>query len=107
MVMKPGNPLDLIKRLASDEATCEIEPRVFPALRACGLDSDDLREIIDVELGESHCFKSKPTEKHYPGIVSDYYSIWVDECGCVMFLKILVIGNRLVITSFKRDDRYA
>jgi hypothetical protein len=38
--------------------------------------------------------------------VSDYYSIWVDECGAKMFLKLLISGERLVITSFKKDERY-
>jgi hypothetical protein len=58
------------------------------------------------ELGESHCFKSKPTEKYFPATVSDYYSIWIDECGVKMFLKLLINGERLVITSFKKDERY-
>jgi hypothetical protein len=38
--------------------------------------------------------------------VSDYYSIWINECGTRMFIKLLVSGENLVITSFKRDERY-
>jgi hypothetical protein len=75
------------------------------------MDSDDLREIIRTELGASHCHDSKATEKYYPGTMSDYYSIWIDDCAARMFLKLLVSdlgsGNqRLVVTSFKKDNRY-
>ena len=75
------------------------------------MDSDDLLEIISGELGEAHCYKSEKTMKYYPGTMSDYYSIWVDVCGCRMFIKLLVndIGKaneQLVVTSFKRDDAH-
>lgn len=48
--------------------------------------------------------------KYHPATVSDDYSIWVDECGERMFLKLLVSqasdGSDLpVITSFKKDNR--
>ena len=76
-------------------------------LRRHGLDTDDLRDILCSDLGEAHCFRSRPTEKYHPATISDYYSIWVDECGERMFLKLLISSNRLVITSFKKDDRYA
>jgi hypothetical protein len=70
------------------------------------LDTDDLREIIAGELGEVHCFQSRPTEKYYPATVSDYYSYWIDVCGARMFIELLISGHRLVITSFKKDNRY-
>lgn len=75
------------------------------------MDSDDLRDVIATELGDAHCFKSKTTERHYPNTVSDYYSIWIDNCGTNMFLKLLVSRSGtesalLVISSFKKDDRY-
>lgn len=85
---------------------------VLASLRSHDLDSDDLRAVIVSELGEVHWFKSVVTEKYYPATVSDYYSCWIDEAGCRMFLKLLVVGlgsseEMLVITSFKKDERYA
>jgi hypothetical protein len=91
---------------AAAEGRCTFFQPVLFELRRNGLDSDDLREILGSELGEAHCFKSSPTKKYYPATVSDYYSIWVDECGARMFIKRLISGDRLVITSFKRDERY-
>lgn len=102
----PANPLELVRRLAAEERTCRFFQPVLTELRRHGLDSDDLRDIIGSELGEVHCFRSKSTEKYYPDTASDYYSVWIDECGTRMFLKLLVSENCLVITSFKKDDRY-
>jgi len=83
---------------------------VLAELRKHGLDADDLRAIIETELGETHSFKSKPTEKYYPQTSSDYYSIWIDECRQRMFIKLLVATQgslqMLVITSFKRDTNH-
>lgn len=109
--MKPANALSLVRRLAADEDACEIYAPVLEELRRHGLDSDDLREIIRSELGDGHCFDSQMTRKYFPGTTSDYFSLWVDVCGCQMFLKLLVSldhsgTNRLVITSFKRDNRH-
>ncbi|MBO1905341.1 hypothetical protein KHP60_09500 [Microvirga sp. 3-52] len=109
--MKPINALALVRQLAADEDSCEFFAPVFEELRRRGLDSDDLREIIISEIGDVHCFDSQTTRKHYPGTTSDYYSIWVDVCGCRMFLKLLVSADRhgterLVITSFKKDVRH-
>lgn len=109
--MEPTNPLEAIRRLAADEDRCVLFRPVLEELRERGMDSDDLREIIRSEVGSSQCYQSKPTEKYYPGTVSDYYSLWVDECGARMFLKMLIsdIGSeneRLVVTSFKKDNRY-
>jgi hypothetical protein len=73
---------------------------------AAQLDTDDLREILVSELGEAHCFRSRPTEKYFPATVSDYYSMWIDNCGGRMFIKLLISNDRLVITSFKKDNRY-
>lgn len=81
-------------------------PPVLATLRDQKLDSDDLREIIQTELGEAHCFKTKLTEKYFPGTMSDYYSIWIGDCACRMFLKLLIVDGRLVVTSFKKDNRY-
>ena len=44
-------------------------------------------------------------------LASPLFSIWVGDCGAHMFLKLLItrIGSddeRLVVTSFKKDDRY-
>lgn len=109
--MKPANSLDEVRRLASDENKCLIFGVVLDSLHEQGMDSDDLRDVILMELGEAHCFKSKATEKHYPSTVSDYYSIWIDDCGAKMFVKLLVANPGtesalLVISSFKKDDRY-
>ena len=105
-MVAPVNPLELVRRLAAGERTCRFFQPVLTELRRLGLDSDDLREMICSELGEVHCFTSKPTEKYYPATVSDYYSVWIDECGTRMFLKLLVNDDVLVITSFKKDNRY-
>jgi hypothetical protein len=32
--------------------------------------------------------------------------MWIDECGGTMFIKLLISSDRLVITSFKKDNRY-
>jgi hypothetical protein len=83
---------------------------VLDELRAWSLDSDDLLYLLQYELGEKHWFKSEVTRRYYPDTVSDYYSIWIDECSCKMFIKIIVRDaggdKRLVVTSFKKDDRY-
>lgn len=109
--MEPANALDHVRRLAADEERCELYKPVLDEIVRHGLDSEDLRDIIMTELGEVHCFKSKATEKSYPATTSDYYSIWVDVCGSHMFLKLLIANlgaenERLVVTSFKRDERY-
>ncbi|WP_146101615.1 type II toxin-antitoxin system MqsR family toxin [Rhodopila globiformis] len=102
----PANALETVRRLVADERTCSFFQPVLAELRRHDLDSDDLREILATELGEIHCFKSKPTEKYFPQTTSDYYSIWIDGCGTKMFIKLLVSGEKLVVTSFKRDERY-
>jgi hypothetical protein len=104
--MAPANSLELVRRLAAVESSCSFFQPVLSELRHHGLDSDDLREILSSDLGEIHCFKTRPTQKYYPATVSDYYSIWIDECGARMFIKLLIHDGRLVITSFKRDERY-
>ena len=108
--MTPTNALSLVRVLASDEATCAFYKPVLDELRRHGLDTDDLLGIVCTELGEKHCYDTKPTVKYHPATVSDYYSIWVDECGERMFLKLLVSqasdgSDLLVITSFKKDNR--
>jgi hypothetical protein len=109
--MKPSNALSDVRRLAEDELSCEFFNVVLIELGLHHLDSDDLREIIQHELGESHCFKTSQTKKYHPATMSDYYSIWINECRCSMFLKLLVVtleggAQRLIITSFKKDERY-
>lgn len=108
--MKPANDLTLVRSLAADESTCILFSPVTDELRRHNLDSDDLRAIIETELGEVHCFKSKATQKYHPGTTSDYFSIWVEECSCRMFIKLLVANhgsvNMLVVTSFKKDTKY-
>lgn len=106
--MGPSNPLELVRCLAEDEAKCEFFGVVLGELRRRKLDNDDLREIIRSDLGEIHCFDTKPTRKYYPNTASDYYSFWVDECKEYMFIKFLVVDihlptERLVVTSFKKD----
>lgn len=105
-MVQPANTLELVRRLAAAEDRCTFFQPVLIELRRNGLDSDDLREILSSELGEAHCFRSSPTRKYYPATVSDYYSIWIDECGTRMFIKLLISSERLVITSFERDKRY-
>jgi hypothetical protein len=107
VMMKPTHPLEVVRCLAENEGTCEFFKPVLQMLRDNNMDSDDLREIIMTELGEHHCVDTQPTRKYYPSTVSDYFSIWVDDCGAQMFLKYLIDSDRLVVTSFKRDTRYA
>lgn len=106
----PGHDLELVRQLASDEANCEFFEAVLAELRARRADSDDLLYVLQMELGDAHWFKSKVTEKYHPGTISDYYSIWIDFCDCRMFVKLLIREEasvrKLVITSFKKDDRY-
>jgi hypothetical protein len=108
--MKPGNDLRLVQKLAADEQSCTIFAPVMAELRKHGLDTDDLRAIIQTELGEMHCFKSKQTQRYFPQTTSDYYSIWIEECQHRMFIKLLVVtqgsSQMLVITSFKRDTNH-
>lgn len=108
---QPANPLEIVRRLAANEERCAFFRPVVDELKRRGLDDDDLLEMIRSEPGEVHCYRSKPTEKYYPETVSDYYSIWLTDCGAHMFLKLLVDNadtenERLVITSFKKDDRH-
>ena len=105
-MITPANSLELVRRLAAAENSCSFFQAVLSELRRHGLDSDDLREILSSDLGDIHCFKSSPTRKYYPATVSDYYSIWIEECSARMFIKLLVSEGRLVITSFKRDERH-
>ena len=111
--MEPTNDLELVKSLAlryleGDEAGCDIWQAPLVELRTRGIYSDDLMGIIATELGAIHCYKTAPTVKHHPGTTSDYFSVWVDECACQMFLKLLLgTDGRLHVTSFKKDDRYA
>lgn len=110
--MTPANPLSTVRRLAADESKCIFFLPVVEELRRRGIDSDDLREIIQSELSEVHCFNSKTTQKYYPATTSDYYSYWIDVCGEHMFIKLLVDGfgtvdERLVVTSFKKDKKRA
>ena len=109
--MQPANDLDAVRRLAANEENCDFYRAVLEELAGCNLDSDDLREIIQSELGVKHCYGSKPTKRHYTNTISDYYSIWVNECNAHMFLKLLIAssgmkGELLVVTSFKRDNNY-
>ena len=108
---QPSNSLEVVRRLVVAENQCEFFRPVLDELARRGLDDDDLREIIRSDLGEAHCFRSRPTQKYYPATTSDYYSIWMDDCGAHMFLKLLIANpgtdrERLVITSFKKDDRH-
>ena len=56
VLMKPTNPLAAVRKLAADESKCEFFAVVLDELRIYGLDSDDLREIIQSELGENTLF---------------------------------------------------
>ena len=105
-MVTPANALEIVRRLAAEERTCEFFQPVLTELRRHGLDTDDLREIIASELGEAHCFRSMPTEKYYPATMSDSYSYWIDVCGARMYIKLLISGQRLAVTSFKKDNRY-
>ena len=109
--MVPVNKLHDVRRLATDEDTCEFFNAVLEELPRHGLDTDDLREIIRTELSESHCFRTRLTEKYHRGTTSDCYSVWIEDCASYMFLKVLIAnpgssGERLVVTSFKKDDRH-
>lgn len=108
--MTPANSLIDVRRLAGDEANCIFFGAVLEELGLHEMDTDDLRAIVQSELGEKHCFRTRETAKYFPATVSDYYTIWVDVCGSHMFLKLLVAivngTERLVITSFKKDNRH-
>ncbi len=106
--VKPSNALAQVRELAADEGKCAFFDVVLAELQRRNLESDDLRCIIETELGESHCYDTQETRDHVVPSVSDYYSIWVDECGERMFLKLLVSADGILwVTSFKKDDRYA
>ena len=71
--MEPTNSLEDVRRLAMDEHKCVLFKSVLEELRERGMDSDDLWEIIRSELGATHCFRTKATEKYYPDTMSDYF----------------------------------
>ena len=106
--MMPTNPLSVVRELAANEEKCEFFSAVIEELTRRGMDTDELREIIRVELAEKHCFYTAETRKHKLKTTSDYYSFWVDVCAEHMFIKLLVVNlgqttQRLVVTSFKKD----
>lgn len=107
----PANDLSEVKRLINKVETREFFGVVLKELQNKKLDTDDLVSIIVDDLGVKHWFKSQKTEKYYPGTTSDYYGIWVDECNCSMFIKLLIandgLGDRVVVTSFKKDTHHA
>lgn len=107
----PANDLAHVKRLITDVDRREFFKVVLDELRRRGLDDEDLVSIIIDDLGTAHWMKSEVTKKYHPGTISDYHSVWVEECHCSMFIKFLVVdsgdGDRVVVTSFKKDDRYA
>ncbi len=109
-VAMPEHSLDLVRKLAADESNCRFYDPVLKELKERGWDSDELRNVLECELGEAHWYKSEQTRKYYPGTVSDYYSIWIDEFAEKMFLKLIVASRSgaplLVITSFKKDNRH-
>lgn len=112
MSVEPANDLEKVKSIAmrfleGDVSDCEIWASPLTQLLQNSLASDDLMEIIATELGACHCYNTQPTRKYHQGTTSDYYSIWVDEYGCLMFLKLLLAADgRLHVTSFKKDRRY-
>ncbi len=79
---------------------------VLETLARHAMGSDDLRAILRTELGEGHCFATKPTEKYVPGVMSDYYAIWVDDCGARDVPQAAGQWRAPVVTSFKEDDRH-
>lgn len=106
----PANDLAEVKRLAGIRQL-ELFLSVVAELECRSLDSDDLVEILVDRLSEEHWFKSVTTLKYFPGTTSDCYSVWVDECGAQMYVKLLISdesngSRRLRLTSFKRDNRY-
>lgn len=104
-MVTPSHPLTEVRDLARQKKW-ELWGPVPASIIQMSLDSDDLQDIICSELGECHCTKSRPTEKYFSDTLSDYYSVWVHECQCYIFLKLLVFRGRLVITSFKKDWNY-
>jgi len=107
--MEPSNPLADVRRLVHEQKY-EFFKVVSDELARRNMDSDDLLDVICSDLGERHCYKTDDTVRHHTGTKSDYYSLWVTECSCMMFLKLLISrangAELLVVTSFKKDTNY-
>lgn len=101
----PSYDLALIKRLAADRGTFQIEKRAYDDALGFGLDHEDVIEAIQ-ELKLSDFVKTEPTRYSYPKTYSDYYIAYLDVCLTRIFIKLLVYRGVLVLTSFKEDDRY-
>ena len=105
-MVQPSNDLDKVRALARQESNCGFYTAVLAELKQRNWDSDDLRTLLEHELGVSHCHRTAPTHSYHPGTMSDYYRIWVDEFGCLMFLKLLISNDgRLWVTSFRKEDQ--
>ncbi|MBI1208894.1 MAG: hypothetical protein GC191_16610 [Azospirillum sp.] len=101
--MTPSYPRDLVKRLAAGTDSFEMYRIAADDALGFGLDSDDVKEIFQ-RIEQWQCIASKPTVRHFPGTMSDYYVFFVEECLTRMFIKFLIFQDRLVVTSFKEDD---
>ncbi len=101
--MNPRYPRDLVRRLATTPDSFEMFQSAADNALGFGLDSNDVRDVFQ-RIDEWDCLATKPTEKYYPGTMSDYYVYFVDECMTRMFIKFLISNDVLIVTSFKEDD---
>lgn len=55
-----------------------------------------------VSEGRASFIKSRPTERSFPGTMSDYYRAYIPDLGNV-FIKFVIYRDCLIVTSFKED----
>lgn len=101
----PTHNVDFVKRLAASATTFGMSKGALDDALGWGLDSDDVREILE-RLDQFEFLKTEKTRKHPPDTWSDYYSGFVDECMTRMFIKFVIYKDCLLVTSFKEDDSY-
>jgi hypothetical protein len=72
-----------------------------------GLDDEDVRDWFanierHVSEGRASFFKSRPTERSFPGTMSDSYRAYVPDIGNA-YIKFVIYRDCLIVTSFKED----
>ena len=100
----PSDLLSTVLRLAYDRATFAMTPGALEDALGFGLDDDDVREVF-AEAEQWTFIKTMPTRHQYPGTMSDVYVGYVEDCGVRMYIKFVIAGGVLVVTSFKEDEQ--